>query len=146
MRPSSSGLRVSYALLAGAITASVAWLTMPVVGSILLGWDVAVVLYLAWTWSSVWRLDPGDTAHLAKREGIQVKLYSIIYELIDQVKDAMAGLLDPETRETVVGHAEVRQVFELTKGNVALALAGAGEGVNLGLSVGAFTLTEPGHK
>ncbi len=55
----------------------------------------------------------------AKREGIQVKLYSIIYELIDQVKDAMAGLLDPETRETVVGHAEVRQVFELTKGNVA---------------------------
>jgi len=35
------------------------------------------------------------------------------------VKDAMAGLLDPETRETVVGHAEVRQVFELTKGNVA---------------------------
>jgi len=68
MRPSSDGLRVSYALLAGAITASVAWLTMPVVGSILLGWDVAVVLYLAWTWSSVWRLDPGDTAHLAKRE------------------------------------------------------------------------------
>ena len=55
----------------------------------------------------------------AKREGIQVKLYSIIYELIDQVKDAMAGLLDPETRETVVGHAEVRQVFELSKGNVA---------------------------
>ncbi len=55
----------------------------------------------------------------AKREGIQVKLYSIIYELIDQVKEAMAGLLDPETRETVLGHAEVRQVFELTKGNVA---------------------------
>ncbi|HEY4702586.1 MAG TPA: DUF1345 domain-containing protein, partial [Streptosporangiaceae bacterium] len=68
MRPSSSGLRVSYALLAGAITASVAWLTMPVVGSILLGWDVAVVLYLVWTWGSVWRLDPGDTAQLAKRE------------------------------------------------------------------------------
>jgi uncharacterized membrane protein len=68
MRPSSDGLRVSYALLAGAITASVAWLTMPVVGSILLGWDVAVVLYLAWTGSSVWRLDPSDTARLAKRE------------------------------------------------------------------------------
>jgi uncharacterized membrane protein len=68
MRPSSDGRRVSYALVAGAITASVAWLTMPVVGSVLLGWDVAVVLYLAWTWSSVWRLDPGDTAQLAKRE------------------------------------------------------------------------------
>ncbi len=55
----------------------------------------------------------------AKREGVEVKLYSIIYELIDQVKESMAGLLDPESRETVVGHAEVKQVFELSKGNVA---------------------------
>ncbi len=55
----------------------------------------------------------------AKREGVEVKLYSIIYELIDQVKESMAGLLDPESRETVIGHAEVKQVFELTKGNVA---------------------------
>jgi uncharacterized membrane protein len=68
MRPSSDGRRVAYAMLAGAVTASVAWLTMPVVGSILLGWDVAVVIYLGWTWASVWRLDPSDTAHLAKRE------------------------------------------------------------------------------
>ncbi len=55
----------------------------------------------------------------AKREGVEIKLYSIIYELIDQVKEAMAGLLDPELRETVIGHAEVKQVFELTKGSVA---------------------------
>ncbi len=55
----------------------------------------------------------------AKRENVQIKLYSIIYELIDQVKEAMAGLLDPELRETVIGHAEVKQVFELTRGNVA---------------------------
>jgi len=55
----------------------------------------------------------------AKREGVQVKLYSIIYELIDQIKDAMAGLLEPEFRETVLGHAEVKQVFELSKGIVA---------------------------
>ena len=55
----------------------------------------------------------------AKREGVQVKLYSIIYELIDQIKDAMAGLLDPEFRETIIGHAEVKQVFELSKGIVA---------------------------
>jgi translation initiation factor IF-2 len=45
----------------------------------------------------------------AKREGVQVKLYSIIYELLDQMKDAMAGLLEPELRETVIGHAEVKQ-------------------------------------
>ncbi|PYK09556.1 MAG: translation initiation factor IF-2 [Verrucomicrobia bacterium] len=55
----------------------------------------------------------------AKREGVQIKLYSIIYELLDQIKDAMAGLLDPELRETVIGHAEVKQVFRLSKGIVA---------------------------
>ena len=58
-------------------------------------------------------------ASAAKREGVQIKLYSIIYELIDQVKEAMAGMLDPETRETVIGHAEVKKVFELSKGIVA---------------------------
>jgi translation initiation factor IF-2 len=50
----------------------------------------------------------------AKREGVQIKLYSIIYELLDQIKEAMAGLLDPEHRETVIGHAEVKQVFQLS--------------------------------
>ncbi len=60
-----------------------------------------------------------QAASAAKREGIQIKLYSIIYELIDQVKEAMVGMLDPEIRESIVGHAEVRQVFELSKGTVA---------------------------
>ncbi|HZS17030.1 MAG TPA: translation initiation factor IF-2 [Candidatus Udaeobacter sp.] len=55
----------------------------------------------------------------AKNEGVQIKLYSIIYELLDQIKEAMAGLLEPEHRETVIGHAEVKQVFELSKGIVA---------------------------
>ncbi len=53
---------------------------------------------------------------LAKREGVQIKLYAIIYELIDQVKEAMAGLLDPLVREVVMGSAEVRKIFELSKG------------------------------
>ncbi len=55
----------------------------------------------------------------AKHEGVQIKLYSIIYELLDQIKEAMAGLLDPEHRESVIGHAEVKQVFQLSKGIVA---------------------------
>ena len=55
----------------------------------------------------------------AKREGVQIKLYSIIYELLDQIREAMAGLLDPELRETVIGHAEVKQIFQLSKGIVA---------------------------
>jgi translation initiation factor IF-2 len=56
---------------------------------------------------------------IARREGVQVKLYSIIYELIDQVKEAMLGKLDPLTREKVIGHAKVKQVFKLTRGIVA---------------------------
>ncbi len=55
----------------------------------------------------------------AKREGVQVKLYSIIYELLDQIKEAMAGLLEPEHRETIIGHAEVKQIFQLSRGIVA---------------------------
>ncbi|MFO1440269.1 MAG: translation initiation factor IF-2 [Verrucomicrobiaceae bacterium] len=55
---------------------------------------------------------------VAKREGVQIKLYSIIYELIDQVKEAMQGLLDPITREKVIGHARVKQVFKVNKGYV----------------------------
>jgi translation initiation factor IF-2 len=55
-------------------------------------------------------------AEKAKHSGVQIKLYAIIYELIDQVKEAMAGLLDPLVKETVTGSAEVRQIFELSKG------------------------------
>ncbi len=61
------------------------------------------------------RLD-STAAEKAKHAGVQVKLYAIIYELIDEVKAAMAGLLDPLVRETIVGSAEVRQIFELSKG------------------------------
>jgi len=61
------------------------------------------------------RVDSG-VADRAKHEGVQIKLYAIIYELIDQVKEGMAGLLDPESKETIVGSAEVRQIFELSKG------------------------------
>ncbi len=61
-----------------------------------------------------------SAAETAKREGVQIKLYTIIYELVDEVKDAMAGLLDPILKEVVNGIAEVRQVFTLSKGgNVA---------------------------
>jgi len=68
----------------------------------------------------------------AKREGVQIKLYSIIYELIDQIKDAMAGLLEPEFRETVLGHAEVKQVFELSRGIVAGCLVTDGRIARVG--------------
>jgi len=61
------------------------------------------------------RVDSG-VADKAKHEGVQIKLYSIIYELIDHVKEAMAGLLDPLLKDVTVGVAEVRKIFELSKG------------------------------
>jgi translation initiation factor IF-2 len=62
----------------------------------------------------------GDVSSMAKREGVEIRLYSIIYELIDEMRDAMLGLLEPISRENIIGHAEVRQVFDLSKrGKVA---------------------------
>ncbi len=51
----------------------------------------------------------------AKREGVEIRLYSIIYELIEDVESAMKGLLEPELREQIIGEAEIREVFELSK-------------------------------
>ena len=58
-------------------------------------------------------------ARLSKAEGVQIKLYSVVYELIDQVRDAMLGLLEPETREKPMGRAEVKEVFKVLKGRAA---------------------------
>ena len=55
----------------------------------------------------------------AKAAGVEIKLYSIVYELIDQVREAMLGLLEPLSRETVIGHAEVRQVFKVGRNRAA---------------------------
>ena len=52
---------------------------------------------------------------VAKREGVEIRLYSIIYELLDDVRGVMAGLLEPIVKQNVTGHAEVLQVFDLGK-------------------------------
>jgi translation initiation factor IF-2 len=58
--------------------------------------------------------EPGVDA-ACRHEGVEVRLHHIIYELIDETQKAMAGLLTPEVRETVRGHAEVKQVFPIGK-------------------------------
>lgn len=68
MRPASSGLRVTCALLGGAVIGVIVSVFTVPSASVLVGWDAAVVIYLVWVWSSVWRLDPGVTAQFAKRE------------------------------------------------------------------------------
>jgi len=53
--------------------------------------------------------------NLAEQKSIEVRTYQIIYELLDDVKKAGSGMLDPELREEVIGHAEVREVFKVSK-------------------------------
>jgi translation initiation factor IF-2 len=52
---------------------------------------------------------------LAKRDGVDIRYHSIIYELLDEAKAALSGMLSPTARETTLGHAEIREVFSITK-------------------------------
>ncbi len=57
---------------------------------------------------------------LAEREGVEIRYYSIIYNLIDDVKNTLSGMLPPERRETFLGYAEILQIFNISKaGKVA---------------------------
>jgi translation initiation factor IF-2 len=57
---------------------------------------------------------------LAESEGVSIRLYSIIYRLIEDIEKALKGMLEPEYRENVIGKAEVLAVFHITKvGNIA---------------------------
>ncbi len=58
----------------------------------------------------------GVTA-VCKKEGVEIRLYSIIYELIEEVEAAMCGLLEPLLKENFLGQAEIRQVFDMGKRN-----------------------------
>ena len=51
----------------------------------------------------------------ARRDSIEIRYHSIIYELIDEVKAAMSGLLSPDRKEEFIGYAEIREVFNITK-------------------------------
>jgi translation initiation factor IF-2 len=49
----------------------------------------------------------------AERDGVDLRLYTVIYDALNDVRDAMEGLLEPTTREKTIGRAEVRQVFSV---------------------------------
>jgi translation initiation factor IF-2 len=56
-----------------------------------------------------------NARELADREGVDVRLYRVIYEAIDDIRSALAGMLKPEERETVLGRAEVRALFRVPR-------------------------------
>jgi translation initiation factor IF-2 len=62
----------------------------------------------------------GQARDVAAREGIEIRYYNIIYDLVDDIKAAMGGKLAPEVRETFIGNAKIQEVFNITKvGKVA---------------------------
>lgn len=56
-----------------------------------------------------------NAKELADREEIEIRTYSIIYKAIDEVKEAMEGMLSPEIQEQVIGNVEIREVFKISK-------------------------------
>ncbi len=52
---------------------------------------------------------------MARRDGVEIRYYSIIYDAIDDLRKALSGMLAPEIRETFIGNAEIREVFNITK-------------------------------
>jgi translation initiation factor IF-2 len=56
-----------------------------------------------------------DAAEIARREGVEIRAYTVIYRVIEELRAAMEGLLDPEEIETTVGVAEVRQTFRASR-------------------------------
>ncbi len=55
---------------------------------------------------------------LARREGVEVKLYRLIYDLVDDIKRSLEGMLEPEVKEVLLGQALVKKVFTLSRGKV----------------------------
>lgn len=64
----------------------------------------------------------------AEKEGVEIRLYSVIYKAIEEVKDAMEGMLSPEIREEITGTAEILQTFHISKvGTIAGAIVRDGK-------------------
>jgi translation initiation factor IF-2 len=69
----------------------------------------------------------GEAALLADREGVEIRTYSVIYRAIDELRDAMQGMLAPEEVEDTVGTAEVRAIFRASRvGTIAGCMVTSG--------------------
>ena len=70
----------------------------------------------------------GKATELANREGVDIRYYSVIYQAIDEIEQALKGMLKPEFEEVALGRAEVREVFRSSKfGNIAGCMVLSGE-------------------
>ncbi len=62
----------------------------------------------------------GKASQMADKEGVEIRYYSVIYQAIEEIEAALKGMLKPEFEESVLGHAEIREIFRSSKiGNIA---------------------------
>jgi len=121
MRRSPAATRVTWALLGGAVAGAVASLLTPISASILLGWDVAVLIYLAWTWGAVQGLDPEVTAQLAKREDPSTPVADLVVIGAGTAMLAAVGFALAKAGEATGG----MKAFLVTLGLVSVVLSWA---------------------
>ncbi|MBA2694886.1 MAG: translation initiation factor IF-2, partial [Actinobacteria bacterium] len=70
----------------------------------------------------------GQNAEVAEREGVEIRYYSVIYQAIEDIENALKGMLKPEFEEVETGSAEIREIFRSSKfGNVAGSIVRGGE-------------------
>ena len=81
----------------------------------------------AWIIAFNVRANP-EAREMARRDGVDIRYYSIIYEVTDDLKKALSGMLAPEIRETFLGYAEIKEVFNVSKvGKVAGCIVTEGQ-------------------
>ena len=69
-----------------------------------------------------------DAKRLAAQEGVDIRIYSIIYDAIEEIKSAMEGMLSPDIKEEVIGNAEIKEVYHISKvGTIAGAIVKDGK-------------------
>ncbi len=70
----------------------------------------------------------GQNAEVAEREGVEIRYYSVIYQAIEEIEQALKGMLKPEFEEVELGTAEIREIFRSSKfGNIAGSIVRSGE-------------------
>lgn len=87
------------------------------------------------------RVNPGVN-ELAKKQGVEIRLYNIIYELLEDITDALAGKLEPEKRERSLGEAKILQIFTLNKGGKICGCMVESGGVKVGSKARVFRNNE----
>ena len=69
-----------------------------------------------------------DAKRLAAQEGVDIRIYSIIYDAIEEIKSAMEGMLSPDIKEEIIGNAEIKEVYHISKvGTIAGAMVKDGK-------------------